>query len=124
LAKHETKFAVRSGGRNYIPGFASVNESGVLVSLSQLDSITLSEDQTAIQVGSGARWQAVYEALAPNGLMAMGAREGFVGVGGLILGGKPPSVLPIQAVYILTYYRRIELFLVSIRTLLRYRQVI
>ncbi|KAI3329235.1 FAD-binding domain-containing protein [Xylariaceae sp. AK1471] len=87
LSKHETKFAVRSGGHNYIPGFASVNESGVLVSLSQLDSITLSEDQKAIEVGSGARWQAVYEALAPKGLMAIGAREGFVGVGGLILGG-------------------------------------
>ncbi|KAI1824499.1 FAD-binding domain-containing protein [Xylaria intraflava] len=87
LAKHDTKFAVRSGGHNYNPGFASINESGVLVSLSQLDSIALSDDLKSINVGTGSRWRAVYEALVPKWLTAVGGRVGPVGVGGLISGG-------------------------------------
>ncbi|KAI8635501.1 FAD-binding domain-containing protein [Xylariaceae sp. FL1651] len=87
LAEYQTKFAIRGGGHNYIPGFASVNESGVLISLSQLNSITLSEDETSVGVGPGNRWQAVYEALVPKGLMVIGGRVGPVGVGGLVLGG-------------------------------------
>lgn len=88
LTKYESKFAVRSGGHNYIPGFASTNESGVLISLSLLNDVTLSDDKRTVQAGAGARWNDVYAPLTANGLTAVGAREGFVGVGGLILGGK------------------------------------
>ncbi|KAI2628920.1 hypothetical protein GGS21DRAFT_545393 [Xylaria nigripes] len=87
LAKHDTKFAVRSGGHNYEAGFASIDDSGILLSLSQLNSITLAEDQNSVIIGTGSRWQAVYEALVPHQLMAVGGRIGAVGVGGLVLGG-------------------------------------
>ncbi|KAI1495728.1 hypothetical protein F5X99DRAFT_108175 [Biscogniauxia marginata] len=87
LSETGSKFSVRSGGHNYIPGFASINESGILISLSHLNSTELSQDQTSIKVGPGNRWQAVYENLIPQGLMVIGGRVGPVGVGGLMLGG-------------------------------------
>ncbi|KAI0842274.1 FAD-binding domain-containing protein [Hypoxylon sp. FL0890] len=87
LSQTGTKFAVRSGGHNYNPGFASVDEDGVLISLSSLNSTVLSEDKKTANIGPGSRWQAVYEALIPQGLTVLGGRVGPVGVGGLMLGG-------------------------------------
>ncbi|KAI0483182.1 hypothetical protein GGR56DRAFT_663748 [Xylariaceae sp. FL0804] len=87
LVQQQTTFAVRSGGHNYIPGFASVNDTGVLISLSDLDSVELAEDQTSVNVGPGSRWEDVYEAIVPEGLIAVGGRVGPVGIGGLMLGG-------------------------------------
>ncbi|KAI5918292.1 hypothetical protein F4810DRAFT_692903 [Camillea tinctor] len=87
LSETGTKFSVRSGGHNYIPGFASIDESGVLISLSQLNSTELSQDKSSIKVGPGNRWEAVYATLVPQGLMVVGGRVGPVGVGGLMLGG-------------------------------------
>ncbi|KAL7629588.1 hypothetical protein AAE478_001110 [Parahypoxylon ruwenzoriense] len=82
-----TKFAVRSGGHNYIPGFASINGAGVLVSLSGLNSTELSKDKKTARIGPGNKWQAVYNALIPEGVVVVGGRVGAVGVGGLMLGG-------------------------------------
>ncbi|OTB05935.1 hypothetical protein M426DRAFT_10075 [Hypoxylon sp. CI-4A] len=87
LSETKTKFAIRSGGHNYIPGYASVDDEGVLVSLSGLNSTVLSEDKKTAKIGPGNRWQAVYEALVPEGLVVVGGRVGPVGVGGLVLGG-------------------------------------
>ncbi|KAI0173413.1 FAD-binding domain-containing protein [Hypoxylon sp. FL1284] len=86
LAQSGTKFAIRSGGHNYIPGVGSIEE-GVLVSLSSLNSVVLSGDKKTVKVGPGNRWQDVYEALVPQGLIVVGGRVGPVGVGGLTLGG-------------------------------------
>ncbi|KAI1105494.1 FAD-binding domain-containing protein [Jackrogersella minutella] len=87
LSQTETKFAVRSGGHNYIPGFGSVNETGVLISLSNLNTTELSADTKSAKIGPGNRWQAVYETLIPQGVTVVGGRVGAVGVGGLMLGG-------------------------------------
>ncbi|KAI1451613.1 FAD-binding domain-containing protein [Annulohypoxylon moriforme] len=87
LSQTQTKFAIRSGGHNYIPGFGSVNNTGVLVSLSNLNTTVLSADKKTAKVGPGNRWEAVYEALVPQGVTAVGGRVGPVGVGGLMLGG-------------------------------------
>ncbi|KAI2623582.1 FAD-binding domain-containing protein [Hypomontagnella submonticulosa] len=87
LTQTGTKFAVRSGGHNYIPGFASVDAGGVLISLSNLNSTVLSGDKKSAKIGPGSRWQEVYEALTPQGLTVVGGRVGPVGVGGLMLGG-------------------------------------
>ncbi|KAI8957882.1 FAD-binding domain-containing protein [Daldinia sp. FL1419] len=87
LSKTGTRFSVRSGGHNYIPGFASVGEEGVLISLSNLNSTELSEDKKTARIGPGNRWQVVYETLVPEGLAVVGGRVGPVGVGGLMLGG-------------------------------------
>ncbi|XXG94942.1 Cytochrome c oxidase copper chaperone [Hypoxylon texense] len=87
LSQSGTKFAIRSGGHNYIPGFASIDEEGILVSLEALNSTVLSGDKTTAKIGPGNRWQDVYEALVPEGLIVVGGRVGPVGVGGLMLGG-------------------------------------
>ncbi|KAI1372705.1 FAD-binding domain-containing protein [Hypoxylon crocopeplum] len=87
LSQTGTKFAVRSGGHNYIPGFASIDGGGVLVSLSKLNSTVLSGDKTTAKIGPGSRWESVYETLVPQGLIVVGGRVGPVGVGGLMLGG-------------------------------------
>ncbi|KAI1208962.1 FAD-binding domain-containing protein [Annulohypoxylon truncatum] len=87
LSQTGTKFAVRSGGHNYIPGFASINETGVLVSLSNLNTTVLSTDKKTAKIGPGNRWEEVYGALVPQGVTVVGGRVGPVGVGGLMLGG-------------------------------------
>ena len=68
-------FAVKSGGHNSNVGFSSV-DWGVLVSFSQLNSTTLSSDQTTAEVGPGARWENVISALEPYGLAVVGGRLG------------------------------------------------
>lgn len=80
-------FAVRSGGHNYSPGFASIGSSGVLISLSNLNHISVADDKTTVSIGPGNRWDAVYNVLAADSLVATGGRVGVVGVGGFILGG-------------------------------------
>lgn len=83
----DTKFSIRSGGHKQNPGYGSIGESGVLVSLANLNTLYLSKDKTSIKVGSGNRWQSVYDYLVPQGLVAIGGRVGIVGVGGFMLGG-------------------------------------
>ncbi|KAI1075698.1 FAD-binding domain-containing protein [Whalleya microplaca] len=87
LSERGTKFSVRSGGHSYNPGFASIDGTGVLVSLSSLNSTELSKDKKTAKIGPGNKWQAVYEALVPEGLVVPGGRVGPIGVGGFMLGG-------------------------------------
>lgn len=86
LTKLHTKFAVRSGGHKDTPGFASVDGSGVLISLSNMNSIAFAKDKSTLNVGPGCRWQAVYETVVPENLIVIGGRVGMVGVAGFLLG--------------------------------------
>ncbi|KUJ08661.1 FAD-binding domain-containing protein [Mollisia scopiformis] len=79
-------FAVKSGGHNPNVGYSSV-EGGVLISMSNLSSTVLSEDTTTADIGPGARWVQVAEALDGTGVTVVSGRLGDVGVGGLTLGG-------------------------------------
>lgn len=51
------------------------------------NTVSLSTDKTTTTVGTGNRWQAVYDYLVPQGYIAVGGRVGNVGVGGYTLGG-------------------------------------
>jgi FAD/FMN-containing dehydrogenase len=84
----QSKFAIRSGGHNPNSGFAGVNESGIVIDLSNLNSISLSPDLSSVSVGPGAHWGDVYAYLDPYNVSAVGGRNPPVGVGGLLLGGK------------------------------------
>ncbi|ROV95322.1 hypothetical protein VSDG_06093 [Cytospora chrysosperma] len=79
-------FAVRSGGHSPNPGFSSI-QGGILLDLSTLDSISVSEDRETAIIGPGQRWGSVYDALDPYNVSVIGGRIPHVGVGGLILGG-------------------------------------
>ncbi|KAL6875000.1 hypothetical protein J3F83DRAFT_712930 [Trichoderma novae-zelandiae] len=80
------KFAIRSGGQGAVPGVSNI-KGGVTMDLRGLNDVTLSSDNTTVEVGSGATWQAVYTQLETSCLTVSGARVGSVGVGGSTLGG-------------------------------------
>lgn len=79
---------MRSGGHSPNPGFSSIAKPGVLIDLSGLDGISVSDDKETVSIGPGQRWGNVYDALDPYGVSVIGARIPNVGVGGLLLGGK------------------------------------
>ncbi|KAF1846872.1 FAD-binding domain-containing protein, partial [Cucurbitaria berberidis CBS 394.84] len=79
-------FAVRSGGHSPNPGWAGI-DSGILIDLSRMNSMSISKDAKTFTVGPGARWGKVYEYLDPYNVTAVGGRVAQVGVGGLLLGG-------------------------------------
>lgn len=82
-----SKFAVRGGGHMPISGYNGIDNSGVLLSSSNLTALSLSADKSIVSVGPGNRWRDVYAYLNPFGLAAVGGRVGHVGVPGLLLGG-------------------------------------
>lgn len=81
----QCKFAVRGVGHTGWPGAANI-ESGITFDLSRLDDTT-TVGNTSVEVGAGARWNAVYEHLDALGLHIAGGRFASVGVAGLTLGG-------------------------------------
>lgn len=80
-------FAVRSGGHSPNPGWSSI-DSGILIDLSNLNGMSISEDRKVFTVGPGARWGQVYEYLDAYDVTVVGGRIPHVGVGGLLLGGS------------------------------------
>ncbi|ROV92195.1 hypothetical protein VMCG_09279 [Cytospora schulzeri] len=80
-------FAVRSGGHSPNPGFSSITEPGILIDLSRLDEISVSDDKESVSIGPGQRWGNVYDELDQYGVSVIGGRIPHVGVGGLMLGG-------------------------------------
>lgn len=88
---------MRSGGHSPNPGFSSIQD-GILIDLSQLNKITVSDDRATVSVGPGQRWGDVYSTLDAYGVSVIGGRIPNVGVGGLMLGGKP-STLQLSQVF-------------------------
>ncbi|RFU24352.1 hypothetical protein B7463_g11985, partial [Scytalidium lignicola] len=81
----ECPFAVRSGG--HTPFAASTIENGIVIDLSAISQVMVSEDHTVTSVGPGARWIDAYLKLDAMGLAISGGRVASVGVGGLTTGG-------------------------------------
>jgi FAD/FMN-containing dehydrogenase len=79
-------FAVKSGGHTPFAGSANI-DSGITIDLAGLNEITVSADKTITTLGAGQRWGAVYEQLAPRGLMVVGGKSAPVGIGGITTGG-------------------------------------
>lgn len=78
-------FAVRSGGHGW-PGSSNI-ESGIVLDLSALNSVTVSPDKTLTTILPGARWEEAYLILDTMGLALPGGRDAGVGVGGSSVGG-------------------------------------
>jgi FAD/FMN-containing dehydrogenase len=70
-----------------IPGYNGIDNSGVMMSSSNLTALSLSSDKSIVSIGPGNRWRDVYAYLKPSGLAAVGGRVGNVGVPGLLLRG-------------------------------------
>jgi FAD/FMN-containing dehydrogenase len=86
LQQNNIKFAIRSGGHLPSPGAANIDD-GVLIDLGGFNRVDYDAKQNTATVGSGSRWQAVYEQLDPFNVTVVGGRVLEVGVGGLTLGG-------------------------------------
>ncbi|KAK8880052.1 FAD-dependent monooxygenase [Apiospora arundinis] len=83
----DTKFAIRSGGHNPNPGWAGVDTHGILIDMSRLTAIRLSDDGSVASVAPGNRWGTVFATLNSMGKTVNTARLNWVGVGGYMLGG-------------------------------------
>ncbi|KAH6844663.1 hypothetical protein B0I37DRAFT_166599 [Chaetomium sp. MPI-CAGE-AT-0009] len=83
----QVMFAIRSGGHSPNPGWSSIGEPGILLDLSRLDAISISDDSSVVSLGPGQRWGNVVEALDPHNVTVVGGRLSSLGVGGLLLGG-------------------------------------
>ncbi|KAH7403898.1 hypothetical protein BKA64DRAFT_573975, partial [Cadophora sp. MPI-SDFR-AT-0126] len=77
--------AVRSGGHG--PDMTNNIIQGVTIDLSRINSTTYDAKTSIASLGTGARWQNVYDALEPESVLVTSGRDGSVGVGGFILGG-------------------------------------
>ncbi|KAF2121074.1 hypothetical protein BDV96DRAFT_640484 [Lophiotrema nucula] len=87
LTTGHVPFAIRSGGHCPNPGFSSVDGSGILIDLSALSQVSISEDKKIASVGPGADWGKVVDFLDEHDVTVLGARSPQIGVGGLLLGG-------------------------------------
>ncbi|KAF8866364.1 FAD-binding domain-containing protein [Acephala macrosclerotiorum] len=90
LVKFQTPFAMRGGGHMPIADAANINSTGILISSTNLNTLSLSDDLSYVEVGPGPRWGDVYEYLNSTGTgeMVVGGRYAPVGVPGLLLGGE------------------------------------
>ncbi|KAJ5834223.1 hypothetical protein N7447_000249 [Penicillium robsamsonii] len=77
-------FAVRGGGHMNYPGSNNI-DAGVLIALSNLNSLNVRRD--TVEVGPGLNWYQVYSALEPHGRVCIGGRMKTIGVPGLSLIG-------------------------------------
>ncbi|KAH8821342.1 hypothetical protein F5884DRAFT_840590 [Xylogone sp. PMI_703] len=84
--ENKIPFAVKAGGCGTYAEAANI-EGGITIDLSRFKDITISKDRKSVLVGAGCRWQDVYTELDKSGISIVGGRVGFVGVGGLSLGG-------------------------------------
>jgi FAD/FMN-containing dehydrogenase len=92
VSQLDVKFVVRGGGYTLNSGAANIT-GGVVINLRSMSSVTISEDETFVSIGGGAKWGEVYPHLDALGLATSGGRVSEVGVGGLSLGGMPQPLL-------------------------------
>ncbi|KAK7712029.1 hypothetical protein SLS57_007904 [Botryosphaeria dothidea] len=89
IGSTRSPFAIKSGGHASNPGFSST--TGVHISLKRMDQVTLSDDNSTVEIGTGITWADVYERLQDTGYNVVGGRTVGPGVGGFTLGGKPTN---------------------------------
>lgn len=85
----DVPFAVKSGGHNPNVGFSSINATGVLISLSHINSTTLSSDKSIAYLTPGVTWAETIGALEPYNVAVVGGRVGT-------LSGNPPSKIQVN----------------------------
>lgn len=87
VAATNATFSIRSGGHDFNVGHSSVGMQGLLIDMVNFDSISLHPDKSAVTVGPGVRWGAVYDSLNGTGVSVNGARSPNPAVAGQTLGG-------------------------------------
>jgi len=85
--KNQSPFAVHSGGYFMSIGGSNIGDEGFTIDLAELNTVEIAADKKSVKVGSGNRWESVYNPLAEQGLHAVGGRDPGIGTGGYLLGG-------------------------------------
>ena len=83
--EHSLPLAVRGGGHN-VAG-TGVCDTGIVIDLADLDTVTVDPEAATITAGGGCTWGQVDAAAARYGLATTGGQISTTGVGGLTLGG-------------------------------------
>ena len=86
-------FAIKGNSHAPAAGFANIQD-GIMIDMTDLRSVSLNANRTVVSVGAGASWLDVYTYLDPFNVPVAGGRNGLVGVGGLILGGRISHFAP------------------------------
>lgn len=81
-----TQWAVRGGGHMGIKGSNNIDK-GMLIVMSGLKTLEVSDDRQSAFIGPGNKWGDVYSYLAEFNVTAAGGRLAPVGVPGLLIGG-------------------------------------
>lgn len=87
LQSSSTKFDIRSGGHASNSGFSNINDGGLTLDLTSMNSVDFLEDCVTSSVGTGASWAEVYPVLDAHSRFVNGGRASGVGVGGFLSGG-------------------------------------
>jgi FAD/FMN-containing dehydrogenase len=83
--EQQVPFRVRSGGHS-LEGYSAVDD-GIVIDLSEMNSVWLNDDATQVVLGPGARLGGVYATLFEKRVTVPGGTCPRVAVGGLALGG-------------------------------------
>jgi hypothetical protein len=86
LSKSRSQFAIRSGGHTPFAGAANI-DNGITIDLSGINQVQVSQDQSTVEIGTGARWIDVYNVLDSLQITVPGGRVADIGVGGFLTGG-------------------------------------
>lgn len=86
VSRTQTKFAVRASGQNPNSGFCNVDEAGIVIDLTNLNSMTLDNDGI-LHAGAGSTWGDVYAWLEARDRSVMGSRSAELSLSGFLLGG-------------------------------------
>ncbi|KAL0573621.1 hypothetical protein V5O48_008333 [Marasmius crinis-equi] len=79
------EIAVKGGGAFHYPSASS--NGGLVIDLSMINRVVVSDDKQSVSVGGGALWSDVYSETDKHGVVPVGGSVHFLGVGGFTLGG-------------------------------------
>ncbi|EGP86177.1 uncharacterized protein MYCGRDRAFT_110145 [Zymoseptoria tritici IPO323] len=94
IAKHRTPFAVECSGHASNPGFSST--AGIHISMHGFQDVTVSGDNSYVDIGGGISWADVFEKLDSSTVNVLGGRVPGPGIGGFLTGGGGYSWLTNQ----------------------------
>lgn len=72
-----------------IDNAANIGPEGIMMAMTNLSSIAISDDHQTVTIGAGVTWPPLYAYLDDYNVTANGIRSGNGGVVGAILGGGP-----------------------------------
>lgn len=72
-----------------IDNAANIGPEGIMMALTNLSSMAISDDHQTVTIGAGVTWPPLYKYLDDFNVTANGIRSGDGGVVGSILGGGP-----------------------------------